>query len=196
MFIPVTSAVNSFFRKDSRNKIQFWFCPNKAKWPKHQLVDNQAKANDCIPVFPSKESHLFSKRKECNNILHEWQESFADNPKKRQYFLNFEDKEQKVIKPTYTKGGSWLPFIGFTNSLCARFTRMTTSHASIGEYRQRFFLHLPTNYTCSEAEVQTREHIIMECNLYDLSTRPCNIIINSFVHFLMDNPKAFSFDNR
>ena len=40
MFIPVTSAVDFFFRKDSRNKIQFWFCPNKAKWPKHQLVDN------------------------------------------------------------------------------------------------------------------------------------------------------------
>jgi len=31
MFIPVTSAVDSFFRKDSRNKIQFWFFPNKAK---------------------------------------------------------------------------------------------------------------------------------------------------------------------
>jgi len=45
MFIPVISAVDSFFRKDSRNKIQFWFCLNKAKWPKHQLVDNQAKAN-------------------------------------------------------------------------------------------------------------------------------------------------------
>ena len=27
------------------------------------------------------------------------------------------------------------------------------------------------------------------------STRPCNIVINSFVHFLMDNPSAFSFDN-
>jgi len=40
MFILVTSAINSFFRKDSRNKIQFWFCPSKAKWPKHKLVDN------------------------------------------------------------------------------------------------------------------------------------------------------------
>jgi len=133
-------------------------------------VDNQAKANDCIPIFPSKESHLFSKRKECNNILYEWQESFTDNPKKRQCFLNFENKEQKVIKPTYAKGGSWLLFIGFTNSLCACFTCMTTSHAPIGEYRQRFFLHLPTNYMCSEAEVQTQEHIIMEYNLYDPST--------------------------
>ena len=40
MFIPVTSAINFFFRKDGRNKIQFWFCPSKAKWPKHKLVDD------------------------------------------------------------------------------------------------------------------------------------------------------------
>jgi len=31
MFIPVTLAIDSFFRKDGRNKIQFWFCPSKAK---------------------------------------------------------------------------------------------------------------------------------------------------------------------
>ena len=71
MFIPVTSAINSFFRKDSRNKIQFWFCPSKAKWSKHKLVDDQVKADNCAPIFPSKESHLFNKKKECDNILHE-----------------------------------------------------------------------------------------------------------------------------
>jgi len=31
MFIPVTLAIDSFFRKDGRNKIQFWFCPSKTK---------------------------------------------------------------------------------------------------------------------------------------------------------------------
>jgi len=106
----------------------------------------------------------------------------------------FEDKDQRVIKPTYAKGSSWLPSIGFTNSLCARFTHMTMGHAPIGEYRQRFFPNLPTSCPCGEAEVQTREHIIMECDLHNPSTCPCNIIINSFVHFLADNPGAFSFD--
>jgi len=82
IFIPVTSAVNSFFKKDSQNKIQFWFCSSKAKWPKHQLIDNQVKADNCTPVFPSKESHLFSKKKECDSILHKWQDSFTTNPKR------------------------------------------------------------------------------------------------------------------
>jgi len=195
MYIPVISVVNSFFRKGGRNKIQFWFCPSKAKWPKHQLIDDQVKADNCTPAFPSKELHLFSRKKECDNILHKWQESFTTNPKKGQCFLDFEDENQKIIKPTYAKGSLWLPFIGFTNSLCACFTRMTTGHAPIGEYRQRFFPHLPTNCSCGEAEVQTREHIVMKCDIYDPSTRPCNIVINSFVHFLVDNPGAFSFDN-
>jgi len=155
MFIPVTLAIDSFFRKDGRNKIQFWFCPSKAKWPKHKLVDDQVKASNCAPIFPSKESYLFNKKKECNNILSEWQDSFMTNPKRGQLFLDFEDENQKVIKPTYAKGGSWLPSIGFTNLLCARFTCMTTGHTPIGEYRQRFPLHLPISCPCSEAEVQT-----------------------------------------
>ena len=195
MFIPVTSAINSFFRKDGRNKIQFWFCPSKAKWPKYKLIDNQVKADNCVSIFPSKELHLFNKKKECNNILHEWQESFMSNPKRGQCFLDFEDENQNVIKPTYAKGSLWFPSIGFTNSLCAHFTCMTTGHAPIGEYQQRFFPHLPTSYLCNEAEIQTQEYIVMECDIHDPSTHPCNIIINSFVHFLVDNPSTFSFDN-
>jgi len=80
--------------------------------------------------------------------------SFANSLKKGHYFLNFENKKQKVIKPTYAKGSLWLSIIEFTNSLCAHFTCMTTGHVPIGEYRQRFFLHLPISCPCGEAEVQ------------------------------------------
>ena len=109
-----------------------------------------------------------------------------------QLFLDFEDEKEHVIKPTYAKGCSRLPSIGFTNALCAHFTCMTTGHASIREYRQHFF---PNSSLSSQAELQTHEHIIMQCGSHNPSTRPCIIIINSFVHFLVDNPMAFSFDN-
>ena len=62
--------------------------------------------------------------------------SFTNSLKKDYYFLNFENKKQRVIKLTYTKGRLWLPIIGFTNSLYAYFIYMTTSHAPIREYRQ------------------------------------------------------------
>jgi len=107
----------------------------------------------------------------------------------------FEDEDQQVIKPTCAKDSSWLPVIGFTNSLCARFMCMTTDHTSIEEYKQKFFSNHSTSCPCGEVKVQTREHIVMECDLCDPSTRPCNIIINSFIHFLMDNSGAFSFNN-
>jgi len=69
MFILLTSTIKFFFSKDSRNKIHFWYYPSKAKWPRHKLVDDQVKTNTCVPTFPSKDSHLFSKKKECDNIL-------------------------------------------------------------------------------------------------------------------------------
>ena len=106
MVILLTSAIKSFFGKDSRNKIHFWYCPSKAKWPRHKLVDEQVKANICIPTFPSKDSHLFSQKKECDNIFCKWQMPFANSLKKDHYFLNFEDEKQRVIKPTYAKGSS------------------------------------------------------------------------------------------
>jgi len=153
MFILLAVAVKTFLSKDGRNKIHFWYCPSRAEWPRHKLVDDQVKATSCAPTFPSKESHLFSKKKECDTTLCEWQTHFANSLRKGHYFLNFEDEKEIVIKPTYAKGGSWLPVIGFSNFLCARFTRMTTGHAPIGEYRQRFFPQLPTSCSCGKAEV-------------------------------------------
>jgi len=51
------------------------------------------------------DSHLFSKKKEYDNILCKWQTSFTNNLKKDHYFLNFKDEKQKVIKLTYAKDG-------------------------------------------------------------------------------------------
>jgi len=131
MVIPLASTIKAHLFKDVRNKIHFWYCPSKAKWPRHQLIDDQVKASRNVLEFPSKNSHFFSKKKECDDILCEWQTFFANSFKQGHYFLNFEDENEQVIKPTYTKGGSWLPVIEFTNSLCACFTCMTTGHAPI-----------------------------------------------------------------
>jgi len=58
------------------------------------------------PILPSKNSLLFSKKKKCNNILREWQELFPASKKRGQLFLDFKDKKQSIIKPTYAKEGS------------------------------------------------------------------------------------------
>jgi len=62
--------------------MKFVTCSSKAKWPRHQLVNDQVKASTCISIFHSKNLHLLSKKKECDNILCEWQTSFTNSLKK------------------------------------------------------------------------------------------------------------------
>jgi len=66
-------AIKTFFSKDGKNKIHFWYCSSKAEWPRHKLVDDQVKVSTYISIFPSKNLHLFSKKKEYDNILCKWQ---------------------------------------------------------------------------------------------------------------------------
>ena len=63
MFIPLASAVKTFLSKDSRNKIHFWYCPSKAKWPRHKHVDDQVKASTCNPTFPSRVTFIQQKER-------------------------------------------------------------------------------------------------------------------------------------
>jgi len=123
MIIPTASKIEAFLNKDPRNSIHFWYCPSKSKWPKQAIVDEEVKASCPPPILPSKNS-LFSKKKECDDILVNWQTTFHNSKKRGQLFLDFENDKEQVLKPTYAKGGSWLPTIGISNSICARFTRM------------------------------------------------------------------------
>jgi len=70
--IPIAMKIKAFLERDSCNSIQFWYCPSKLKWPKHTLVDEEAKATHTSPSFLEKNSFLFSKKKECNFLLETW----------------------------------------------------------------------------------------------------------------------------
>jgi len=104
--LPIINLIKSFLSKNNRNAIHFWQCPKKAEWPRHKLVDDQVKTLNDTSILSSKNSHLFSQKKEVDDILKEWQTTFATSQKKGQLFLDFEDEKQRVITPTYTKGGS------------------------------------------------------------------------------------------
>jgi len=131
---PLTYAIKLYLFRDGRNRIHFWYYPSKAEWSRHKLIDNQVKVGTNVLEFPCKNSYLFNRKKEYNNILQEWQSTFANSLKRGYYFLMFKNKDQQVIKLIYVKGSSWLSVIGFTNFLYACFTCMTTGHAPIGEY--------------------------------------------------------------
>jgi len=69
MVILLTAKISVFLSKNTRNKIYFWYCLSKAKWPRYKLVDNQVKKSSNVPELPNKNSFLFRKKKECDDIL-------------------------------------------------------------------------------------------------------------------------------
>ena len=91
----------------------------------------------CLGQSLTKNSFLFSKKREYDNILKEQQTLFSTNQRKGQLFLDFENKKQHIIKPTYAQYSSWLFSIGFTNTLCTQFTYITIGYAPIGKYYYR-----------------------------------------------------------
>ena len=58
---------------------------------------------------------------------------------KGQQFLDLVDHDNIPIELSCSNGRSWLKFIDYSNSLCARVMRAIVNHTPIGEYRLHFF---------------------------------------------------------
>jgi len=72
---------------------------------------------------------------------------------------------------------------------------MILGHVPIEEYWQRFFPNTAIYCPCGEANIETREHIFMQCKQYKVALCPRDICISSFVEFIINNPTSFCFDN-
>ena len=112
---------------------------------------------------------------------------------KRNHFLDLLNDNFYSIQPTYTKNGTWLKTIGFSNSLCVRVTRAITNHASIGKYCLRFFSR--QNFSCPYGSypIELRQHILHECKRYNNYWNLNRESFSHFIAFLEFNPGAFSF---
>ena len=74
-------------------------------WSHHELVNKDTKKFNLFPIFPCKTLWKFNK-KECNNIIKNWQMTFQALEFKSNYFLDFLDNKLCIIEPLYTKGKS------------------------------------------------------------------------------------------
>ena len=78
---------------------------------------------DLIPLYPSKTSWNFSKKKEYDDIIKEQHNKFKTLSLKEIFFLNLlNNNNLSDIEPSYMKGGLWIESFGFSNSLCAQAT--------------------------------------------------------------------------
>jgi len=172
--------------------LQFWDCPSDDRWPLHHKVDQQAKSHRIPIQYPNNESWELCRRNECEDTTKEWQMFFENAPYRGSQFLDTYDDDDKLVTPTYTKGGSWLTTIGISNSICARATCLITNHAPIGEYRARFHPNKNTSCLCSSTQLETRHHILRQCPLYK-GHNCVGYVLSKIVDFLQSNPRAFCF---
>ena len=77
---------------------------------------------------------------ECDEILDNWKMSSQSLNNKERYFLDLLNNNLNFIELTYSKGGLWLKFFDYSNSLYARAVRAITNYILIRKYQLRFFL--------------------------------------------------------
>ena len=137
----------------------------------------------------------FSRKTECDNIINNWKMTFQASDLKGSQFLDLLNVDFNIIKPCYTKRGSWLKLFGHLNSLCAHAMRAITNHAPIGEYRLRFFPREKFKCLCGLYPIESRWYILHECRRFNRYWNPRWDSLNHFVMFLEANPNAFTFND-
>jgi len=162
-------------------------------WSLHKVVDKETKAFNPTLLFPSKMSWDFSKKNKCDDILNVWKMTFQASDLKGKLFLDLLDDNNNIIKPSYTKGGSWLKVFRHSNSLCVHALRAITNHAPIGKYRLKFFPREEFKCSCSSYPIESRRHILHECDRFNGYWNPRRDSSAHFIMFLVANLSAFAF---
>ena len=76
--------------------------------------------------------------------------TFQVSDYKRKNFLNLNDDNNLLIRPTYLKGSIWPKLIEHSNFLYTQAIRAITNHASIGKYCLIFFPKKPFTCLCRD----------------------------------------------
>ena len=189
----ILSELRLFFNKSQDNSIEFWECPSHLKWRFYKDVDKDSKSFKPTPIFPCKISWDFCKKTDSDDILKQWKMCFQASNRKENNFLDLLDNNFNIIKLSYIKRGPWLQTFSHSNSLCTRATWAITNHVPIGEFYLRFFSNEDFKCPCNKYPIETRRHILHECQKFNRYWNPRRDLLSHFIMFLLHNPKAFAF---
>ena len=191
--VSILKELRKFFVQIHGNSIKFWKYSSQCNQLLHKVIDKKTKLFKSIPQYLCKLSQDFSKKIKCNKILLLWKMTFQALDLKRQQFLNLYNEDNNLLEPLYARGSVQFKHFRHSNSLCARAMRAITNHASIGEYRLRFFSQEDFSCLCDNYPIKTRHHIMHECRRYNEHWSPRRDMISYFVLFLKFNSRIFAF---
>jgi len=121
--------------------------------------------------------------------------TFQASDQKGQQFLELVGDDNNPIKLSYINRGSWLKFIDYSNSLCARVTRAIINHAPTGECRLHFFLKEDFKCLCRLYSIESRCYILHKCQRFNNYWNLRRDSLSYFILFLEFNSSAFAFNN-
>jgi len=189
----ILRELHIFFSSNESNSIEFWECPSKLRWRFHRDANKDFKAFSVTLSYLTKISWDFCKKSDCDESIKLWKMTFQASDEKGKHFLDLLDDDLNVIEPSYARDGPWLQTFGHSNLLCARAVRAIINHASIREYRLRFFPNM--DFTClyNNYPIESRRHILHECQRFNRYWNPRRDMLTYFVMFLTFNLNAFAF---
>jgi len=161
----------------------------------HKVTDNESKQFHFIPCYLCKSSWNFSKKSKCNDILFSWKITFQASDLKGCQFLNLCDKDNNLLELSYMKGGMWLKYFRYSNSLCIRATRAIINCAPIRKYRLRFFPRKDFSCLCGNYLIETRCYILYKYRRYNKYWNLRRDSISHFTLFLDLNSDVFLFES-
>jgi len=116
----------------------------------------------------------------------------ASDGKGNQFLDLLNDSNSCVIELSCAKGRPWLQSFGQSNSLCIHVSRAITNYTPIGEYRLRFFPKKDFKCPCGVYSIESRRHILYNCERFNSYWNPRRDTLSHFVMFLKANPNTFA----
>lgn len=201
--ITASRVVREWLLRRPYNLLYFHWCPGHSGIKGNERVDQLAGASvasgaphEFLPI----RSLSWARQLTTTKASVSWK-ALAKQPSYRGHgFL----KGRSAITPIAKRGSRLMRAVAKhkrPNQTLARAARATLNHAPTGEFRERFFPHLPT--ACNTCGVtQTRAHILNRCTRYKRSCLNFLEFLKNSAHpestliaFLDENPLAFTFED-
>lgn len=155
-----TTTIHKFLDDDPRHSVDVSWIPSHMEIDGNTRADELAKAGAAMAShmpFAGTTAHARQAAKE--RLLRDWTRQWKAAPKTGHFAIS--DRIPPAMKPTphFRK-------LDGKREVFGRLVQCRTGHGYSGEYYRRFVPTESTQCQCGEA-LQTREHILRECPLYD-----------------------------
>ncbi|OCH90074.1 hypothetical protein OBBRIDRAFT_696197, partial [Obba rivulosa] len=197
--ILACARVREFLRRSNTHHVHIHWCPSHVGIVPNEFVDGEAK--EALREDAPHDVSISAARSDIIERMRGAWRAQAEQVTYRGRHLALPSKYWR--NPSHTlRGNPFLARMGGDARLFARFTRVVTGHAPVGDFRERFHLDGPVDCLCGHA-VESIQHILWQCPVWIRKWRPQSRMLEELerldpfadvLWFLRMNPLAATFE--